>query len=79
MKLVPKLEQGNDRALALRLLNRYTQEAFDMLDKWRAWFEKNRKPLFLVTFVDSNSLSHRRHERSIFPNPPLSVNRTAVK
>ena len=45
-KWVSMLEQGNDRALALRLLNRYTQEEFDTPGKWRAWFEKNRKQLF---------------------------------
>ena len=45
-KWVSMLEQGNDRALALRLLNRYTQEEFDTPDKWRAWLEKNRKQLF---------------------------------
>jgi hypothetical protein len=45
-RCVSMLEQNQQPELALRLLQRYTQENYGTGAEWRAWLDKNRKRLF---------------------------------
>jgi hypothetical protein len=47
-RCVALLEKGEQRELALRLLQRYTTENFAEAKQWRAWLEKSRARLFFT-------------------------------
>jgi hypothetical protein len=45
-KCVDLLEQGKDTAMAMRVLRRYTMEAFASAKEWRGWLTENKSRLF---------------------------------
>jgi hypothetical protein len=47
-RCVSLLEKGEQPELALRVLRRYTAEAFAEAGQWRAWLDKNRGRLFFT-------------------------------
>lgn len=47
-RCVAMLEKGEQKELALRVLQRYTNEKFTEAGQWRAWLDKNGERLFFT-------------------------------